>query len=66
MKIYKFNNFIINLEEVNYITKQQSRYDDKYYLIFSMKNGNEFCSADESEEKIIFKMDYIAKLMEED
>lgn len=64
MKVCKFDNFIINLEEVNYITKQQSKYDDKYYLIFSMKNGKEFCSADESKEKIIFKMDYIVRLME--
>lgn len=52
MKIYKFNNLIINLEEVNCITKQQSRYDDKYYLIFSMKNGSEFCSSSEFEEEI--------------
>lgn len=63
MKIYKSNNFIINLEEVNYIVKRQE-YKDKYCLTFNMKNGSEFNSVYESEEKIIFKMDYIAKLME--
>lgn len=66
MKVYRFNNLIINLEEVNYINKVQSKfYHDMYYLIFSMKNGSEFCSADESEEKINVKMDYITRLMEE-
>lgn len=65
MKVYRFNNLIINLEEVNYINKEQSKfYHDKYYLIFSMKNGSEFCSAEESETKIDFKMDYITRLME--
>lgn len=65
MKIYKFNNLIINLEEVNYITKQQARYDDEYYLIFSMKNGSEFCSSNESEEEIDERMVCIEVIMEE-
>lgn len=65
MKIYKFNNIIINLEEVNYITKQQSRYNDEYYLIFNMKNGSEFCSSNESEEEIDARIDYIMMIMEE-
>jgi hypothetical protein len=65
MKIYRFNNLIINLEEVNYINKEQSKfYHDRYYLIFSMKNGSEFCSAEESEKEINFKMNYIIRLME--
>lgn len=65
MKVYRFNNLIINLEEVNYINRAQSKfYHDMYYLIFNMKNGSEFCSEDESEEKINFKMDYIIRLME--
>lgn len=65
MKIYRFNNLIVNLEEMNCINKQPSKFDDdKYYLIFSMKNGSEFCSAQGSEEKINYEMDYITRLME--
>lgn len=63
MKVYRFNNLIINLEEVNCIKKVQS-FLTKYHLIFSMKNGSEFCSEEESEEKINLKMDYITRLME--
>jgi hypothetical protein len=29
-----------------------------------MKNGSEFCSAEESEKEINFKMNYIIRLME--
>lgn len=65
MKIYKFNNLIINLEEVNYITKQQAKYyNDEYYLIFSMKNGSEFCSMKEFEEEIDERIDCIMEIME--
>lgn len=65
MKIYKFNNLIINLEEVNYIIKQQTKYyNDEYYLIFSMKNGSEFCSSSEFEEEIDERIDCIMEIME--
>lgn len=65
MKIYKFNNLIINLEEVNYITKQQTKYyNDEYYLIFNMKNGSEFCSSSEFEEEIDERIDCIMGIME--
>lgn len=62
MKIYKFNNLIINLEEVNYITKHQAK--DEYYLIFHMKNGSEFCSSDVFEEEIDERIDCIMEIME--
>lgn len=64
MKIYNFNNLFINLEEVSYIVKQQSRYNDEYYLIFNMKNGSEFCSSSEFEEEIDERIGCIMEIME--
>ena len=64
MKIYNFNNLIINLEEVSYIVKQQSRYNDGYYLIFNMKNGSEISSSNSLEKEIDERMYCIMEIME--
>lgn len=64
MKIYNFNNLFINLEEVSYIVKQQS-INNRYYLIFSMKNGSEISSSSEFEEEIDERIGCIMEIMEE-